>query len=178
MGMGISKKISYILRHNPSSINIDMDKHGYVAVDELISKLDIRFDQLKAIVDTNNKKRFSFNKDLSKIRASQGHSIKVNMGLEPIKPPLILYHGTSIENKKAILENGILKMNRNHVHLSADTETALTVGSRHGKPYIFKIYAFVMCQDGFDFYISENDVWLTNYVPPKYLIWYGKNFKD
>ncbi len=103
------------------------------------------------------------------IRASQGHSIEVELGYEPQKPPLILYHGTALSNKDSILKNGIEKRNRQHVHLSSDTETALNVGKRHGKPIISEILSEEMFLDGFEFFISENNVWLTEFIPIKYI---------
>ncbi len=124
---------------------------------------------LKHIVETNSKKRFSFNTDFSKIRASQGHSLEIELGYKNQKPPQFLFHGTSEKSVESIWENGIEKQKRQHVHLSGDIETAIKVGQRHGKPFIFKVLAEEMYNDKFEFFISDNNVWLTNNVPKKYL---------
>lgn len=167
----IGQHISYLLRHNPEDLY--MDKNGWVDVYQLIDKLKISFNELQNIVDNNNKKRFSFNKDKSKIRANQGHSIKVDVELKKSTPPKYLYHGTTIKKSKLIKKNGILKMKRNHVHLSKDYETALNIAERYStnndKPFIFKINTTPMILDNVNFYLSVNGVWLVDFVDPKYL---------
>jgi putative RNA 2'-phosphotransferase len=120
-------------------------------------------------VATNNKKRFSFNEDKTKIRANQGHSISVNLELTPQTPPTILYHGTAVQFVDSIQKNGLQKMKRQHVHLSADLATATAVGRRHGKLFLFTVKALEMHQAGHRFFLSENGVWLTKNVPAKYL---------
>ncbi len=170
----ISKFLSLILRHKPETIGIEIDKSGWTDVNILIenaNKYGIKFDLeiLKHIVATNSKKRFAFNDDLDKIRASQGHSLKIELGYTNQKPPEILFHGTSEKSVASILNNGLEKQNRQHVHLSSDIETALKVGQRHGKPIVFKVLAEEMYNDNFEFFISDNNVWLTNNVPEKYL---------
>jgi len=170
----ISKFLSLILRHKPEIIGIQLDENGWANVNELINKINlsgtpIDFQVLKHIVDTNNKKRFSFNDSYTSIRASQGHSLNIELGYQPHKPPDILYHGTALKNVNSILENGILKNDRQHVHLSTEIETAKTVGGRHGKPVVFKIVALQMHEDNFSFYLSDNNVWLTEHIPSKYL---------
>lgn len=170
----LSKFLSLVLRHAPETIGITLDENGWTDVDTLLAQMNLKGEPitrelLTVVVETNNKKRFAFNEDRSKIRASQGHSVGIDPGYTPQQPPQLLYHGTALQFKDSIVKNGILKQNRTHVHLSADTETAKNVGSRHGKPFIFKIDAAQMYKDGYLFYISENGVWLTDTVPPVYL---------
>ena len=163
------REISYLLRHNPEDLN--MDKNGWVSVDELLSKINISFEDLKWIVDNNDKKRFSFNEDETKLRANQGHSIKVDVELKEKIPPKYLYHGTASKNVKSIMKSGLSKMKRNHVHLSDDYETAVNVAKRYSKNdfHIFKIDTYPMIVDNVKFYQSENGVWLVDSVYPKYL---------
>jgi len=170
----ISKFLSLILRHQPEKIGIELDENGWTAIKELIEKsaiAGVRFDFeiLKFVVNTNNKKRFSFDDSLTKIRASQGHSVDVNPGYSPIPPPVILYHGTAIKNIVSIFESGLKKQNRYHVHLSTDTKTAKIVGQRHGDAIILEVLTNQMYADGYQFFLSDNNVWLTDYVPAKYL---------
>lgn len=170
-----SKFLSYVLRHHPELINLALDENGWANVDELIAKSKrdsyegIIFEELDEIVQTNAKKRFAFNEDKTKIRASQGHSIDINLALIPQQPPEFLYHGTAQSNIKSILEKGIEKRSRQHVHLSQDKETATNVGMRHGKPIILTIRTQKMFEDGIEFYLSDNQVWLTDHVDPKYI---------
>jgi putative RNA 2'-phosphotransferase len=171
----ISKFLSLVLRHKPEVVGIELDENGWTDVSVLIQKCNaygIHFDfpMLKHVVDTNNKKRFSFDDSLTKIRASQGHSINIDLGYEPKIPPEILFHGTGLKFVESILNTGLEKRNRNHVHLSIDIETAVNVGKRHGKPVVFKIFSGNMVKDcDYKFYLSDNGVWLTDNVPPKYL---------
>lgn len=170
----ISKFLSLVLRHQPDTIDIQLDKNGWTDINELIEKANnygVNFDRetLNHIVATNSKKRFAFNDTLDKIRASQGHSIDIELGFTKQKPPEILFHGTAEEFVQSISETGLEKRKRQHVHLSSDLETALKVGQRHGKPFIFKVLAEQMYNDNFQFYISDNSVWLTDNVPTKYL---------
>jgi putative RNA 2'-phosphotransferase len=170
----LSKLLSYILRHNPGEAGIELDKEGWASVDQLLNYLikkgeDINLDLLKHIVATNSKKRFSFNSDHTLIRASQGHSVEVNLNYMPSTPPAQLYHGTVKEFVPIILEKGLVKMDRHHVHLSKDIETAAQVGRRRGKPVILTINALAMNEKGFLFYLSDNGVWLTDHVPPGFI---------
>lgn len=171
----ISKFLSLVLRHKPETIGIELDENGWTDVSILIRKCNgygIHFDltMLKYVVATNNKKRFSFNDSFSKIRASQGHSIDIDLGYKPQMPPEILFHGTALKYVDSILKTGLEKRNRNHVHLSLDIETAIKVGQRHGKPVVFEVLAGNMVKVGnYKFYLSENGVWLTDIVPTKYL---------
>lgn len=166
----IGRKISYLLRHNPEDLT--MDSNGWVIVDELLTKLSISKSKLDHIVDTNNKKRFSYSLDGEKIRANQGHSIKgIVIEMKQEIPPDYLYHGTSIKFAEIISKTGIKKMNRHYVHLSNDKNTAYDVGKRKDKtPYILVIDAIKMHNNGYVFYISENGVWLIDFVPTKYII--------
>ncbi len=170
----LSKFLSFISRHKPETIGINLDSNGWASVTQLIEKLNqvgkqIDLDKLKEVVETDNKQRFSFSVNLDKIRANQGHSIKIDLDYIPQEPPKFLYHGTAERFVNSILETGIVKKNRHHVHLSSDVETALKVGQRHGKPFIFKILALEMFNAGYVFYLSDNLVWLTDEVPIKYL---------
>jgi len=170
----ISKFLSLVLRHQPETIGIQLDQNGWTNVKELIEKandngINLDRDTLNHIVETNAKKRFAFNETLDKIRASQGHSIEIELGYESQKPPEILYHGTSEKSVQSIIDKGLEKQSRQHVHLSSDIETAIKVGQRHGKPFVFKVLAEQMYTDNFQFFISDNGVWLTENVPVKYL---------
>jgi putative RNA 2'-phosphotransferase len=166
--------MSLLLRHKPERENLTLDEQGYVLVDELLEKLDITIDDLDWIVENNDKKRFVFNSDKTMIRAAQGHSISVDLKMKQILPPDILYHGTSITNGSEISKNGLLKMNRNHVHLTDNRNTAYSVGMRYAKYqnkiWIIEIDAKAMNADGYKFYRSENGVYLTDHVPSKYFI--------
>ena len=170
----ISKFMSLVLRHKPEEIALEMDEEGWVKVSELISKMNskgirVTVEIIQTVVETNDKQRFSFNEDKTLIRASQGHSIDVNLNLPEAIPPDILYHGTTGKYIDNIFQTGLRKQNRQHVHLSVTRETAMNVGSRHGKPVILVINAKLMYEDGIKFYLSENKVWLTDAVPVQYI---------
>lgn len=169
----ISKYISLILRHKPEVIGMQLDANGWADVEELLAgigrKYPIDFEILEEIVKTDNKQRYSFNEDKTKIRTNQGHSIQVDVELSVTEPPEILYHGTAEQFSASIEAKGLLPGNRLYVHLSPDTETAEKVGRRHGKPIIYLINAGQMRQDGYIFYLSANGVWLTKTVPVCYL---------
>lgn len=170
----ISKFLSLVLRHQPETIGIQLDQSGWTDITELIEKANnygIKFDRetLNHIVTTNSKKRFAFNDTFDKIRASQGHSIEIELGYTTQKPPEILFHGTGEKSVQSILITGLEKRSRQHVHLSSDFETAVKVGQRHGKPFVFKVLAEQMYNDNFQFFISDNGVWQTDNVPTKYL---------
>jgi putative RNA 2'-phosphotransferase len=172
--INISKFLSLVLRHQPETIAITLDQNGWTDVKDLIEKVNnfgIKFDRetLNHIVATNPKKRFTFNDTLDKIRASQGHSVEIELGYTNQKPPKILFHGTAEKFVQSILNTGLEKGNRQQVHLSADIETAIKVGQRHGKPFVFKVLAEQMYDDKFEFFISDNGVWLTDNIPTKYL---------
>ena len=170
----ISKTLSYVLRHKPEQIGITIDKNGWTDVNDLLKKISVKvknvtFEVLEEVVSENDKQRFSFNEDKTKIRANQGHSIDVDLELKSKRPPEVLYHGTVKDSIDAIVKGGLLKMNRQHVHLSDEKETADKVGSRRGKSIIIFVDTKAMYADGFKFYQSENGVWLTDHVPSKYL---------
>lgn len=168
-----SKYLSLILRHKPETIGITLDEHGWANVDELIEGVSkthpINLEILDIIVATDNKQRYSFNDDKTLIRANQGHSIPVDVDLAVVNPPEVLYHGTGEKFVESIDTQGLLPKSRLYVHLSADTDTAVKVGSRHGKPVIYRVLSGKMCRDGYVFYKSVNGVWLTKSVPVEYL---------
>ena len=170
----VSKFISLVLRHKPESIGLNLDEKGWAETSELLEKMNqsgtnISLDMLNRIVETNNKRRFSFNEDKTKIRANQGHSINVDLELKQKIPPQFLYHGTATKFLDSILKEGIKKKERQYVHLSIDIKTAITVGQRHGEPKILIIHSEQMHGEGFNFYLSENNIWLTEHVPVKYI---------
>lgn len=171
----LGKFISKILRHQPGLIGISLDEHGWADVQELIAGVrdaghpDFDMAVLEEIVETNNKKRYSFSEDKQLIRANQGHSIPVDVELPVTSPPATLWHGTADRFVPSIMEQGIRSMSRLYVHLSPDMETALKVGRRHGKPVILRIDSGQMKADGAVFYLSVNGVWLTKEVPAKYI---------
>lgn len=167
--------ISLILRHKPEVIDIKLDEYGWAKVDELIdginnsNKYRIDMETLEAIVESDAKQRYSFNNDKTLIRANQGHSIKVDVQLEECYPPTVLYHGTAMKYIDSILEEGLKSKSRLYVHLSKDEETAINVGTRHGKGVLLEIDTHSMVKDGYKFYLSKNEVWLTEKVPIKYI---------
>jgi putative RNA 2'-phosphotransferase len=170
----LSKFLSLVLRHKPEEIGITLDEQGWVPVDELLGKLNtgkrhVTLQMLQHVVDTNAKKRFAFNDDQQKIRASQGHSVGVELGYEPQTPPDVLYHGTGSQSVDSIMQSGLEKRSRQHVHLSADKDTAINVGGRHGKPVVLTVAAAEMHKQGYHFYLSENKVWLTDAVPADFI---------
>ena len=168
-----SKFISLILRHKPDVIGIALDEHGWANVSELITGVNkthpLTMALLEEIVRTDDKQRFSFNEDKSKIRANQGHSIPVDVELEELEPPEYLWHGTGEKYSESIKQNGLIAKTRLYVHLSKDMETAIKVGTRHGSPIVYRVCSGQMYRDGFRFFRSVNDVWLTKYVPAIYL---------
>lgn len=178
MNKNHSKFLSLILRHKPDTIKIKLDKNGWANVDELLhglknAKKDMSMDQLREIVKHNEKKRFEFNEDHTKIRASQGHSVKVNLNYKAERPPMKLYHGTVEKFVNPILKDGLSKMKRHAVHLSEDIATAVNVGGRRGEPVILEIDSGAMYADRIKFYKSTNGVWLTDNVPAKYIKLHG-----
>lgn len=169
----ISKFLSMILRHHPETIGIQLDEHGWADVEALIKGIQKTrpFDRymLEEIVRTDNKQRYSFSEDKTRIRANQGHSVSVDVELSVVEPPEILYHGTGKKFVESIDRTGLLPKGRLYVHLSADTDTAVQVGKRHGQPVVYRVFGKRMREDGFVFYRSVNGVWLTKEVPVKYL---------
>ncbi len=169
----LSKFLSLILRHRPEVIGIELTAQGWASIEELLNKMadngkSYTLKDIQEVVTNNDKKRFKISEDGKYIRANQGHSIKVDLGLTPQIPPEVLYHGTAQKYLDSIFQNGLQKRKRAHVHLSKEVATAVKVGSRHGKPVVLKINSQIMQIEGFQFYLSENGVWLTEYVPISY----------
>ena len=170
----VSKYLAKHLRHDPAGIGLVLEPGGWVEVADLLeacerNHLQITRADLEEVVTSNDKQRFGFSDDGTKIRANQGHSVDVDLELSPQTPPETLYHGTAEATVPILLQEGIKKMRRHHVHLSAQRDTAYKVGSRHGKPAILVIDTYQMRQGGFVFYQSENGVWLVDHVPPRYI---------
>lgn len=171
----LGRFLSLVLRHDPSAAGISLDGHGWADVKELLAGVSrtgrkIDMDTLERIVRENNKQRYSFNEDHTRIRANQGHSLSVDVELREETPPQYLYHGTATRFFPAIQREGIRKMSRQYVHLSGDFQTAMAVGKRHGIPMVVTINAAAMARDGVGFYRSENGVWLCEHVEPKYFV--------
>ncbi|MEZ5998927.1 MAG: RNA 2'-phosphotransferase [Hyphomonas sp.] len=170
----ISKRLSLILRHQPEKAGLTLGGGGWLPVADLLEGLasigwGITEADLRRVVETNDKKRFTLSEDGLMIRAAQGHSVDFVSDLLPITPPEILFHGTATRFLDAILTEGLKRMSRQHVHLSADAETAARVGQRHGKPVILTVAAAKMHADGHAFFQADNGVWLTDHIPPRYL---------
>ncbi|HYE17929.1 MAG TPA: RNA 2'-phosphotransferase [Tepidisphaeraceae bacterium] len=169
-----SKFLSYVLRHRPDEIGLSLDAAGWVGVDDLLDALAAHgepttHDQLLAIVRTNDKQRFALSEDGARIRASQGHSVDVELGYAPAEPPPVLFHGTVEKFVDSIRATGLRKGERHHVHLSADEATASKVGGRRGKPVILRIDASAMRAAGHAFFRSANGVWLTEHVAAEFI---------
>ena len=160
------KRLAFLLRHDKT---YSFDEHGWREVSDLITNHGYTMEELEEIVATNNKQRYEFSEDKSRIRARQGHSVHVDVELEEKMPPDTLYHGTAKEFLDSILEKGIVKGNRLYVHLSSTKETATNVGKRHGEPVVLVIDAKKMAEDGHRFFLSRNGVWLTDCVDSKYI---------
>ncbi len=170
----ISKRLSYVLRHKPSSIEVELDSAGWIGIEKLLSALaahgnQVTLDELHSVVENNDKKRFEISDDGRMIRASQGHSIEIDLGYAAEKPPELLYHGTAERFVALIKIDGLKKQDRHHVHMTESVETASKVGNRYGKLALLKIDASRMHKDGFVFFLSANAVWLTDHVPAKYI---------
>jgi len=170
----ISKLLSLVLRHQPAHIGLALDSAGWVAVSELLAAcnkngVNLSLEQLKEVVRDNDKQRFIFSPDGLRIRANQGHSVEINLGYAPTPPPNVLYHGTAERFLASIMEQGLIAGKRHHVHLSLEKETARAVGQRYGKPLVLEVASTEMSAAGYQFYVSDNGVWLTDRVPAKYL---------
>lgn len=170
----LSKFLSLVLRHKPGAIGLALDPQGWVGIADLIERgnaAGTRFsrDDLLHVVETSDKKRFSVSDDGLRIRAAQGHSVAVELGLPAHEPPPVLYHGTATRFVESILQEGLKPQSRQQVHLSIDLSTAQRVGQRHGTPFIFRVDALRMHRQGFSFYLADNGVWLVDHVPPEFL---------
>lgn len=170
----ISKRLSFVLRHDPDAIGIKLDAQGWTPVRDLLAALrkdGMRLDEarLRYVVETNDKRRFTLSEDGQRIRAAQGHSIEVDLGLAPMEPPAVLYHGTAAASLDSIWASGILPKSRQQVHLSGDRETAMKVGSRHGRAVVLVVDAAGMAAAGHTFCRADNGVWLTDQVPSAFL---------
>ena len=167
----VSKYLSRHLRHDPGRLGLELQPGGWVAVDELLAAcaergMALSRADLEEVVARNDKRRFAFDAAGTRIRASQGHSVPVDLGLEPVPPPERLFHGTSEGRVAAILRDGLRPMGRRHVHLSPDAGTARRVGARHGRPVVLEVAAGDLAAAGHPFLRSDNGVWLTDAVPP------------
>jgi putative RNA 2'-phosphotransferase len=170
----VSKYLSQHLRHQPESLGLTLAPGGWVEVEELLAacarhRFPISRTELEEVVKTSDKQRFAFDETGTRIRANQGHSAPVDLQLEPIEPPPVLYHGTGEKSVPLVLGSGLKRMARHHVHLSPDVATAVKVGQRHGKPVVLVVDSAAMHRDGILFYRSANGVWLVDQVPPQYL---------
>lgn len=170
----LSKFLSLILRHKPQVIGLTLDPQGWADVEDLIERVNLHGipvsrELLETIVRTNDKQRFAFSADGARIRANQGHSIAVELDLPTQQPPPKLFHGTATRFLASIRSQGLVAGRRQHVHLSADELTAIQVGQRHGSPVVLAIAADTMYLAGFPFFLSQNGVWLTEAVPPRYI---------
>jgi putative RNA 2'-phosphotransferase len=171
----ISKYLAKHLRHAPDALGLTLGPGGWVGVAELLAAarahgFPITADELRECVATNDKRRFALDATGDRIRASQGHSVAVDLELEEVEPPEVLFHGTVDRFWESIRTQGLVRGSRHHVHLSADRETARRVGARRGKPVVLAVAAGRMHRDGRRFHRSANGVWLTDAVPPEYLM--------
>jgi putative RNA 2'-phosphotransferase len=169
-----SKFLSFVLRHEPGAIGLELDCNGWAEIEALVERCRVAGkplsrEDLEEIVAISPKRRFAISEDGRRIRASQGHSIHVDLGYEPARPPEVLFHGTVASSLPAIRADGLRKMARHHVHLSPDAATARTVGMRRGRPVVLRIAAGRMDGDGHAFFLSANGVWLVDEVPPAYI---------
>lgn len=169
-----SKFLSLVLRHKPDQIGITLDPQGWVDVDALLAAMkahghDLDRTPLERIVTQNDKRRFTLSSDGKRIRAAQGHSVNVSLGLTPVTPPSVLYHGTVARHLPSIRRDGLKPGQRTHVHLSRDVTTAETVGARYGDPHLLRVDATTMHEQGHAFFQADNGVWLIDHVPPQFL---------
>jgi putative RNA 2'-phosphotransferase len=170
----VSKFLSKHLRHDPAALGIALEPGGWIAVDVLLAAcaargVELTRAELDEVVRTSDKQRFAFDATGTRLRASQGHSVPIELSLEPVEPPQVLYHGTHAGALAAIEREGLSRMQRHHVHLSSDVETATRVGARRGPAIVLRVDAQAMRRDGFVFFRSDNGVWLVERVPPAYL---------
>ena len=169
-----SKFLSWVLRHSPERIGLNLDSHGWAEVDELIrcaksKDVDLNRAVIYEIVETDSKGRYELSSDLKRIRAVYGHSISVDLDLRAKIPPKILYHGTASKNVESVLRNGIFPNRRQYVHLSVSYGAARQVGTRHGNPVVLEVKSGEMTQDGLELFQVSKEIWLTKMVPVKYI---------
>lgn len=174
----ISKFLSLVLRHKTESFGLSLDQHGWISVDKLLAEanragVSLSKELLVQVVRHNDKQRFAFSDDGLRVRATYGHSVAVDLGLQPVVPPEILFHGTATRFINSIKKQGLRRGRRLHVHLSPDEHTAISVGKRHGKPVVLTVKALRMHEKGFKFYRSDSGIWLTNSVPTEHIIFPG-----
>lgn len=170
----LSKFLAFVLRHDPGAVGVQLDGQGWVDIDHLVERCRahgkvLSREAIQAVVAGSPKRRFAISEDGRRVRASQGHSIDVDLGYQPAPPPELLFHGTVAANLPAIGRSGLERRGRHHVHLSPDAATARTVGARRGRPVVLLVAAGRMHRDGHLFYESANGVWLTDRVPPEYI---------
>jgi putative RNA 2'-phosphotransferase len=171
----VSKFLSYVLRHEPASIGLVLDESGWSSISELIAlsqaiDTPLSRELIESVVATSDKQRFAISDDGMRIRANQGHSVSVELGLSASRPPVSLYHGTATRFLDSILAEGLRRGSRQYVHLSSDVPNATRVGQRHGKPMVLEVRAAALFDAGKPFYLSDNGVWLTEGVPPEFLV--------
>jgi putative RNA 2'-phosphotransferase len=170
----VSKFLSLVLRHQPQRIGLVLDGQGWADIDNLIGRagasgMRLTREEILHVVATSDKQRFALDGMERRIRANQGHSIEIDLGLEPREPPPVLFHGTAEANVASIRAGGLKPGRRQHVHLSLDAATATAVGRRHGRPVVLRVSAGDMSSAGFEFFLSANGVWLTDAVPPEFI---------
>ena len=170
----VSRYLARHLRHRPEHLGLTLDAGGWAEVDELVAaaaahSFPITVAEVEEVVPRNDKQRYELDAGRRRIRARQGHSVAVELGLEPADPPEVLWHGTVERFLPQILAQGLRRMGRNHVHLSADAVTARVVGARRGRAVVLSVAAGTMAAEGHRFWLSTNGVWLTGPVPPRYL---------
>lgn len=176
----VSRFVSKVLRHAPESVGLRLDEAGWVEVEDLLAaaaRAGVALDRptLERVVGENDKQRFALSPDGRRIRASQGHSVAVDLGLQPQAPPEVLFHGTADRHLDSIRRGGLVPGRRTHVHLSPDEATAVAVGRRHGRPVVLRVPAGRMHAAGHPFYRSDNGVWLTPAVPPEHIEFPGES---
>lgn len=169
-----SKFLSLILRHQPETLGVQLDESGWIDVEVLLAAIakhgkGMSRETLEYVVSSNDKQRFSFDAEGTRIRANQGHSVNIELGYEAAVPPETLVHGTPQQFVDAISREGLKKMQRHHVHLHVDEKTGLAVGQRRGKPVLLQVRAGEMYRAGFEFFVTPNQVWLTDRVPVEYI---------
>ncbi len=179
----LSRLLSYVLRHRPDEFGLELDKGGWVSVEALLAAVqksshETTLDDVKEVVRRSDKQRFALSADGLRIRANQGHSVDVDLALDPVEPPELLFHGTVQKALPSIREEGLLRGRRHHVHLSPDRATASAVGARRGRPIILTVKAAEMHAEGHEFYRSLNDVWLTYAVPPGFILFDWRGFSS